>query len=780
MKNGSSSLPPLFPKGSGVKTGASASFSGATAGTVYMKESIPLSHSHTNLLMMDYGSEVSEPADGVHTPSPSTRKSPRLNMALLVDSSLVALLSHASQMPISDAEGSLQAIKVVLETYLNKYTSEWDLILDDSAKGLLRSLGGWKALVLKLHQCIMEVMLPSGTREQMSNAWETSCLLTHLEELKVNPGKVQACLAEVAPLETGIPVIGVRLKETATVDKAASVVCFLDVQVLWYAVQCCGRFDVYLQGILAEQLHASDLPAALLAGAGRELYQSGQFRNRLFSEQYEWYLLMLSQQGSQGGVEATLRDVDLDLHYANLNPRDLSARKRIERLLVQMMGHPSEGIRAKAVVLLNRFYDTHDWQSDGPFENVKIVCVGDPLVIRFGGRSELLAATLELIAPPMTLDPYSAESLTRFRVAGRVDVSFDLAVRCGFYDWRLLTADETVLEMGRVIVQPRGARQLQICRMSVGLGGELGSFDSVTAGLEELAEVGFNALHLQGVLARDATLDVCAPIDRASPCESLGGREGLRTLSASARDQCMHAFVELGPNIAPSRHHRKYKSLLHSGGSLNYRTVEAWDLLVADVGAWPSQFGVSGVWLQESPWPPLLELNHAELLRVDADGESHYSPEEILRGVVVGSAKVPPMEFGNWSNPILVKLCREIWKDHVNFFIFSDTPTISEARTMERCGVIPILTQLAPLVSAMCGQVLSPVDGTLVGVSEELASDGLVSFLAQATQSCQLAGVSSTFRDSPLPAPLLHRARAPFTDLLFSLPFFPVVRFGEL
>ena len=321
-----------------------------------------VSQSHTNLLLIDAGSESSELVDFEKIATPR-KPSKKPDLPLHLDPTLVALLAISFGSPLECVDFELQAIKAALDDCCSKHTNEWDKFLGDQAKSLFHSFGGWRSLVLKIHQMFASILLPpkyADSNIPYSNAWETTSLLSHISRMKINAKHIQVALNRIHDYESKIPVITIQLGP----EKTSSSDCLIDIQILWYSVQCCGRFDTYLEAIIASQIS----PRALsLANKAVDIYKSAQFRHRLFAEQYEWYLLMLSQQGSQEGVEATLKDIETDLYYSNFNPSDTAARKRIERLLVQMVGHPAEPIRSTAVKMINSFYDSHDWQSTTPF-----------------------------------------------------------------------------------------------------------------------------------------------------------------------------------------------------------------------------------------------------------------------------------------------------------------------------------------------------------------------------------------------------------------------------
>ena len=59
---------------------------------------------------------------------------------------------------------------------------------------------------------------------------------------------------------------------------------------------------------------------------------------------------------------------------------------------------------------------------------------------------------------------------------------------------------------------------------------------------------------------------------------------------------------------------------------LNYRKLEAWDLLVDEVLGFATRSGIDGIHLDNGQaWPQIFEPDLEELTRVDADGSPAYS-----------------------------------------------------------------------------------------------------------------------------------------------------------
>lgn len=118
-----------------------------------------------------------------------------------------------------------------------------------------------------------------------------------------------------------------------------------------------------------------------------------------------------------------------------------------------------------------------------------------------------------------------------------------------------------------------------------------------------------------------------AVTSRDSPCEMLGGWKGFSSLMRKAKENDLKIVVDCLTRISSSRHHRKYKDLLlnyldnegrrhilygtdgHSKSyedttMLNYRKLEAWDLLTEEVLKFVEKAEVDGIHLDNGQaWP---------------------------------------------------------------------------------------------------------------------------------------------------------------------------------
>lgn len=295
---------------------------------------------------------------------------------------------------------------------------------------------------------------------------------------------------------------------------------------------------------------------------------------------------------------------------------------------------------------------------------------------------------------------------------------------------------------GRFIVHPKELRNIQLheimvdqfgARMDENTGDfiERGSFSLIGASLEEKKKQGISAIVLTGALARDngestytsrgeqiyerPDSSPFAVTCRASPCEIVGGVSGFHCLMNEANRIDMKILVETLSRVASSRPHRKYNphvlhTIDHTGKKmllygtdgrslsfeescqLNYRKLDVWDLLARDITAWPIRMNVHGVRIDHAHiLPHIMKSDHIELNRFDPDGTHHYTPEQRLLGEVV----LPLNEEGfwtssaadsHWPNPLFIRICKHIWREHTNFIIVGDCGGALE--TTKRIGIL--------------------------------------------------------------------------------------------
>jgi glycosidase len=111
-----------------------------------------------------------------------------------------------------------------------------------------------------------------------------------------------------------------------------------------------------------------------------------------------------------------------------------------------------------------------------------------------------------------------------------------------------------------------------------------------------------------------------ASVDRSRANKMLGGEEGLKKIMQKAKTHKIKIITDALARISSSRHSRKYKDLLlhyldedgrlhicygtdgqaqkfEDTAMLNYRKIEAWEILIDEVLEFTQKFGVDGIHL---------------------------------------------------------------------------------------------------------------------------------------------------------------------------------------
>lgn len=218
----------------------------------------------------------------------------------------------------------------------------------------------------------------------------------------------------------------------------------------------------------------------------------------------------------------------------------------------------------------------------------------------------------------------------------------------------------------------------------------------------------------------------------------LGGNDGLKAIVKKAKSKNMKIIVDSLARISSSRHHRKYKSLLlnyldedgkreicygtdgqqqkfEDTAMLNYRKIEAWDMLIDEIVSYAEKVNFDGIHLDNGQaWPQILVPDVDELLRKDVDGVQAYSAEEFMDAEIVQRNE----NHGYWNtnimetypNPFFIKMSKKIWSKKPNFMIIGECwgGYMFESRQiiMARSAVIPRLFKLPMVVSNLFGKKL--------------------------------------------------------------------------
>lgn len=522
----------------------------------------------------------------------------------------------------------------------------------------------------------------------------------------------------------------------------------------------------------------------------------------------------------------------------------------LEGVYVALLGHHCDRIRDAAVVDLNVLYDAHDLQAADALP-VTIATVGDAPKVHVTLRSigadfhESLihhtSVVLRLFGPQQ--DSMAQPSWTELSLTVTDDGALSRTLppfpRPGYYDWIIaepgdstpavfdgIPADIGRRLRGRFIVHPAGLRAASIVEMPVDevdarwdeTTGELkgrGSFDAVLKDLPQLKIQGTTGVYLMGALERPRDENNASPFsvtDRELPASILGGSESFSNLCTEMRRLGMIPIVDALDRVSRTRMHRKYSQLTvqtlsnkgiplgHPGTDgrenqwedtalLNYRRVETWNLMIAEIRSMAEKHGIRGVRLDNAQsLPPIMAPNMDELLRLDPDGCSHYSLSEIFYGAVVKANE----EYGYWTsaagiergypNPFLVKFCREMWNSYPDFIIMAEAHFHREAQLLIS-GVIAHTVRIPQIIASIAGKSLRRDGSVTRRPGKNRSTARTLSRLYRNDRDWLprdpiMVNCTCTHL-SPFPGGLYGRRAWIAVDLLFFLPEIPMLMYGE-
>ena len=426
--------------------------------------------------------------------------------------------------------------------------------------------------------------------------------------------------------------------------------------------------------------------------------------------------------------------------------------------------------------------------------------------------------------------------------------------KCGYYDWYLvhfskgrfsnikIIKDKDIIDgKGRTIVLNKDIQNLSAHEVfpdlikaeidkNQGRITKRGNFKTLESKLEEFHKRFINCLYIMGALERDnniaydeetgKAIDIAntdaspmAITNRSSISSLLGGEEDFKSLVNKAKSLNMKIIVDSLCRISSSRSNRKYRNVLlryldnysklqlcygsdgksvHYEDStvLNYRKIEAWEMLISEVKTLINKFGIDGLHLDNCQiWPHIMELNTIEMYRIDDDGKPAYTPMEILNGEIV----IPNSESGYWesdlcdtyANPLLVKLTREIWNNFPEF-IFLGECWLEEKYSQRhvslvKSGIIPRMYTLPVIICQMLGKKILH-NGNMEQVPPENVSI-IKEWYKENYQNLPEGAIlvqSSSGQVWPYPALLYGRGNWSAIDLLFTLPDVPMTFMNEI
>ena len=357
-----------------------------------------------------------------------------------------------------------------------------------------------------------------------------------------------------------------------------------------------------------------------------------------------------------------------------------------------------------------------------------------------------------------------------------------------------------------------------------------GSFQNLENKLDEFQQRYINCLYVMGALERDNDIaydevsgepidignDTASPMAVTSRCHIsslLGGDKAFKSLMNKAHKLSIKVIIDSLARISSSRAHRKYRNILlryldeqgktqicygsdgksvryEDSAVLNYRKVEAWDILVEEIKVLVDKYKIDGIHLDNcQAWPQIMEVDAAEMYRIDIDGKPAYTPMEILNGEIV----MPNAESGYWdtdncetyANPLLIKLTKNIWLDHPEFVFIGEcwlNEKFSQRHiNLSKSGIIPRMYTLPIIVCSMLGKQIQR-NGTIESVQPsnvDIIKDWYSENYEGLPEGALLVQ-SSSGQVWPYPALLYGRGNWSAVDLLFGLPDVPMTFMDEI
>eukprot|EP01113_Clastostelium_recurvatum_P041896 TRINITY_DN6726_c0_g1_i2.p1 TRINITY_DN6726_c0_g1~~TRINITY_DN6726_c0_g1_i2.p1 ORF type:complete len:1859 (-),score=472.99 TRINITY_DN6726_c0_g1_i2:78-5654(-) len=432
-----------------------------------------------------------------------------------------------------------------------------------------------------------------------------------------------------------------KLRDSDTGSELPAV--YIELELILLSLNTHGTFDHYCQSLVARSLHQSVLRLRQTMELERELAQArsnipgdappsdndpemsallDQLVERLRVDYFEKRAARLmtiysdalahavNEEKVKGYIQRLIAKedsvvleavVELEADIQALVPvRDRISLKRLERLLIPLMGHTNLIITEHCSRLLNVISDGNNWQIQEPFEPA-LASVGDPFKVslQLSGvalEPSMIERMLLLVrGPPLALTN-RISTLTRHPVAydketGMVTADLPSFHRAGYFDWRLVAIAEDgrfqpLSEMlpslslssvqGRFIVHPRMTDE-QIHEVFVDIEGvslsttlvggrptslvNKGTFKTVIDALETYKSCGVTTLWLHGVLEREDT-SISVASDRVMAKLSHGGPSDLLSLVDRAKQMGMKVIFGTGQRISVASTHRKYTGLL--------------------------------------------------------------------------------------------------------------------------------------------------------------------------------------------------------------------------
>ena len=365
----------------------------------------------------------------------------------------------------------------------------------------------------------------------------------------------------------------------------------------------------------------------------------------------------------------------------------------LEKLLIQLLGHPDKIIRNKATKLLNIFYDGHTLQLYEPFIPV-IKYINDDFEIEINlEENENLDNYFLFVSTPTRIFYVKNDKNINFEEENNLIYNLGKFKFCGYYDYVLINKENFKQELetkGRFIVQNNDIKYLNCHSLmvdahnnSLDTTGKIkkhSTYKDVLNSINYFSKIGVNGLNLIGVLERDVYLNKSeglispmAIINRSKICSLLGTEKEFKQIVEESKKNNIKIFVDILSSVSSSHFHKKYNNLnlyyvdkygklqclfgtegdnvkYEDSMLLNYRDIKSWNLLINDILELCEKYNISGIHLNNAQnWPPIYEVDLKEMLREHMEEDElirHYSNYEIINGNVI----IPNQECGYWDS----------------------------------------------------------------------------------------------------------------------------------
>ena len=353
----------------------------------------------------------------------------------------------------------------------------------------------------------------------------------------------------------------------------------------------------------------------------------------------------------------------------------------------------------------------------------------------------------------------------------------------------------------------------------------INSYNFITENIKKYSKQGINALYLIGVLERDNTLPNPSPysvIDRSSIDKTFGEEKNFINLINESKKNNIKIFIDLLSRISSSHYHKKYKNLLlnytdkkgkvqilygaqgislnyEDNMILNYRDIDAWNLLIDDTLKLCKKYNISGIHLDNAQlWPIINSIDYDEMFReeIDEGNTRRYTNYEIMNGKIV----LPNEECGFWNafdienlsediypNPLFIKLTKTIWENYPEFIFigeFNDKNLKYTNRQfiLSKSGLIPKI-YIFPEIFSHLYDINLGIDPLMSFMKKNTINNMLKSYNEYFNKNMPLYTqciISSGNDIWPYPNLLFGEGAIPYITALFTMNYIPMTFMEEI